>query len=77
MHSAFPPREPRSTNVAAVPAPGNRRRATEQCRESMKMPVPDVQRLMRYAGLDPEHGLLRWGNYDRTSAAPVDGLRGR
>ncbi len=28
------------------------------------------QRLMRYAGLDPEHGLLRWGNFDRTLLLP-------
>jgi hypothetical protein len=27
---------------------------------------PSYQRLLRYAGLDPEHGLLRWGNFDRT-----------
>ncbi len=27
---------------------------------------PQIQRLMRYAGLDPEHGVLRWGNYDMT-----------
>ena len=32
--------------------------------------TPAVQRLMRYAGLDPEHGLLRWGNYDRTCCFP-------
>jgi hypothetical protein len=31
---------------------------------------PDLQRLMRYAGLDPERGLLRWGNYDRTLLLP-------
>jgi hypothetical protein len=31
---------------------------------------PGNQRLMRYAGLDPEHGLLRWGNYDRTLLLP-------
>ena len=24
---------------------------------------PAYQKLMRYAGMDPEHGLLRWGNY--------------
>jgi len=28
------------------------------------------QRLMRYAGLDAEHGLLRWGNFDRTLLLP-------
>ncbi|MFI5456314.1 MAG: SGNH/GDSL hydrolase family protein [Isosphaerales bacterium] len=27
---------------------------------------PADQRLMRYAGMDPEHGLLRWGNYNWT-----------
>ena len=32
---------------------------------------PDYQRLMRYAGLDPEHGLLRWGNFDRTLLLPA------
>ena len=32
--------------------------------------TPAVQRLMRYAGLDPDHGLLRRGNYDRTMLLP-------
>ena len=32
---------------------------------------PRYQRLMRYAGLDPEHGLLRWGNFDRTLLLPA------
>lgn len=27
---------------------------------------PGYQRLMRYAGMDPEHALLRWANYDWT-----------
>jgi lysophospholipase L1-like esterase len=27
---------------------------------------PNLQRLMRYAGMDPEHGLLRWGNFNWT-----------
>jgi hypothetical protein len=31
---------------------------------------PPYQRLMRFAGLDPEHGLLRWGNFDRTLLLP-------
>jgi hypothetical protein len=31
---------------------------------------PDYQRLMRYAGLDPDHGLLRWGNFDLTVLLP-------
>lgn len=32
---------------------------------------PAMQRLMRYAGLDPEHGLLRWGNFDQTLLLPA------
>src|SRR5215468_857103 len=28
--------------------------------------APALQRLMRYAGMDPEHALLRWGNYNWT-----------
>jgi hypothetical protein len=31
---------------------------------------PASQGLMRYAGLDPDHGLLRWGNYDQTLLLP-------
>jgi len=27
---------------------------------------PNHQRLLRYAGMDPEHGLLRWANYNWT-----------
>lgn len=31
---------------------------------------PPMKKLMRYAGLDPDHGLLRWGNYDQTLLLP-------
>jgi hypothetical protein len=31
---------------------------------------PAYQRLMRYAGMDPEHMLVRWGNYDWTMIFP-------
>ena len=31
---------------------------------------PPMQRLMRYAGLDPDHGLLRWGNFSSTMLLP-------
>ena len=31
---------------------------------------PAYQRLMRYAGLDPEHAVLRWGNFDWTLLLP-------
>ena len=29
-----------------------------------------MQRLLDYAGLDPDHALLRWGNFDRTIYLP-------
>lgn len=39
--------------------------------ESMYKEIePPYQRLMHYAGLDPEQGLLRWGNFDRTLLLP-------
>ncbi len=31
---------------------------------------PAYQRLMRYAGLDPGHGVLRWGNFNLTLLLP-------
>jgi hypothetical protein len=31
---------------------------------------PAAQRLLQYAGLDPEHALVRWGNFDRTVLLP-------
>ncbi len=31
---------------------------------------PAYQRLLRYAGLDPDHGLHRWGNYNLTLLFP-------
>jgi hypothetical protein len=31
---------------------------------------PAAQRLLQYAGLDPDHALVRWGNFDRTVLLP-------
>jgi hypothetical protein len=31
---------------------------------------PGLQKLMRYAGMDPDHGLLRWGNFHLTLLLP-------
>ena len=31
---------------------------------------PAMQRVLRFAGLDPEHALVRWGNFDRTVLLP-------
>jgi hypothetical protein len=31
---------------------------------------PAMQRLLRFAGLDPDHALVRWGNFDRTVLLP-------
>jgi lysophospholipase L1-like esterase len=44
----------------------SRRRLTEM----FVTTEPAYQGLMRYAGLDPDHGLLRWGNYDQTLLLP-------
>ena len=33
---------------------------------------PPTQRLLRYAGMDPEHGLLRWANFDWTLLLPSE-----
>ena len=35
-----------------------------------KLPDPAIQKLMRYAGMDPDHGLLRWGNLQPTLLLP-------
>jgi len=32
---------------------------------------PTEQRLLHFAGMDPEHVLLRWGNFDRTVMLPA------
>ena len=32
---------------------------------------PPMQRLLRFAGMDPEHVLVRWGNFDRTVLLPA------
>lgn len=32
---------------------------------------PEYQRLLRYAGLEPGRGILRWGNYNRTLLLPA------
>jgi hypothetical protein len=31
---------------------------------------PEMRRLLNYAGLDPDHALLRWGNFDKTLYLP-------
>jgi len=44
--------------------------AARRYRENFpSMPEP-IQRLFRYAGSDPDHGLLRWGNYDQILLLP-------
>ena len=45
---------------------GTRRRLSEIYAST----EPAYQTLMLYAGLDPDHGLLRWGNYDQTLLLP-------
>ncbi len=58
---------PRSTKAGRVSAglgiESTRTRVEQYYAES----EPELQRSwMRYAGMDPEHGLLRWANYDWT-----------
>ncbi|MGO9465719.1 MAG: SGNH/GDSL hydrolase family protein [Isosphaeraceae bacterium] len=52
----------------------SRLQGIEESRRAHQAMYQDVdepyRRLMRYSGLDPEHGLLRWGNYDRTLLLP-------
>ena len=33
---------------------------------------PAMQRLLRFAELDPDHALVRWGNFDRTVLLPAN-----
>jgi hypothetical protein len=33
--------------------------------------TPAAQRLLRFAGLDPDHALVRWGHHDRTVLLPA------
>ncbi len=39
-------------------------------RRAFDQAEPGLQKLMIYSGLDPEHALLRWGNFDRTLLLP-------
>ena len=46
----------------------------DQTREKLRSTYveypPPMQRLLDYAGLDPDHARLRWGNFDRTLYLP-------
>jgi len=33
--------------------------------------APPMQKLLRFAGLDPDHALVRWGNFNRTVLLPA------
>jgi hypothetical protein len=44
--------------------------ARRRLHEIYETTAPAYQRLMRYAGMDPDHGLLRWGNFDQTLLLP-------
>ena len=56
--------------LGAVSPSRNRRLATSVRTRSIESTAPAYQGLMRYAGLDPDHGLLRWGNFDQTLLLP-------
>lgn len=65
-----------STPRAEVDAAMDRNRllaiddAARKFRENFPTMNEPIQRLFRYAGSDPDHGLLRWGNYDQTLLLP-------
>jgi hypothetical protein len=44
--------------------------AHRKLRETYAEYGPAMRRLLDYAGLDPDHALLRWGNFDRTIYLP-------
>jgi len=46
------------------------KRTRGKLREVYDQYDPKMKRLLDYAGLDPEHALLRWGNFDRTLLLP-------
>ena len=39
-------------------------------REVYREADPPMRRLLQFAGLDPDHAILRWGNYDQTILLP-------
>lgn len=59
-----------------IDADWRRKRLFDIQQSSGKLPgtfaeyTPEQQRLVRFAGLDPEHALVRWGNFDRTVLLP-------
>jgi hypothetical protein len=61
---------------AEIDADWRRKRLFDIQQASGKLPAtfaeytPEQQRLVRFAGLDPEHALVRWGNFDRTVLLP-------
>lgn len=46
------------------------KRTRGKLREVYDQYDPKMKRLLDYAGLDPDHALLRWGNFDRTLLLP-------
>lgn len=65
-----------STPRAEIDAATHRRRrlaiddAARKFRASFADLDEPTKRLYRYGGLDPDHGLLRWGNFDQTLLLP-------
>jgi hypothetical protein len=52
-----------------------RRRWTDETRLTLRQAYdesgPRMQQLLRFAGLDPDHAVIRWGNYDWTLLLPA------
>lgn len=62
---------------AEIDADWNRRRMYDIASARRKLATnyasytPPMRRLLDYAGLDPDHALLRWGNFDRALLLPA------
>jgi hypothetical protein len=65
-----------SPDRGEIDADWHRKRLFDIQQASGKLPgtfaeyTPEQQSLVRFAGLDPEHALVRWGNFDRTVLLP-------
>ena len=68
--SASPPVAMRSTPTGGAGGSTTSNRPAGSCDRPTPSTIRAMRRLLDYAGLDPDHALLRWGNFDRTLYLP-------
>ena len=68
--SAFHQAARRSTPTGSAGGSTTSSRPAAKLRSTYAEYDPPMRRLLDYAGLDPDHALLRWGNFDRTLYLP-------